>query len=119
MIQVALTIHLQYISTSRNSVIDYFVFSRSLCSLSHKMLVLERIDSKYMLITCPMRCQKRLAYLREVDVPMYELKWSDDKRDTFLQNLILAENLSEIDRAEGLIDIYVNISDQCSYSCAQ
>ena len=39
---------------------------------------------------------------------MYELKWSDDKRDTFLQNLNLAENLSEIVRAESLIDINVN-----------
>ena len=39
---------------------------------------------------------------------MYELKWSDDKRDTFLQNLNLAENLSEIDRADSLIDINVN-----------
>ena len=39
---------------------------------------------------------------------MYELKWSDDKRDTFLQNLNLAENQSEIDRADSLIDINVN-----------
>ena len=59
-------------------------------------------------ITCSVRCQKRLTYLKEVDVPMYKLKWSDDKRDTFLQNLYLAENLSEIDRAESLIVINVN-----------
>ena len=44
-----------YISTSGNSVIDYFVFSRFLCSLPHKMLVLERIDSKHMPITCSVR----------------------------------------------------------------
>ena len=97
-----------YISTSDNSVIDYFIFSRSLCSLPHKMLVLEIIDSKHMLITCSVRCQKRLTYFKEVDVPMYKLKWSDDKRDIFLQNLYLAENLSEIDRAESLIVINVN-----------
>ena len=80
-------------------------FSRSLCSLPHKMLVLERIDSKHMPITCSVRCQKWLTYVKEVDVPMYKLKWSGDKHDTFLQNLNLAENLSEIDRAESLIDI--------------
>ena len=38
----------------------------------------------------------------------YKLKWSHDERDTFLQNLNLAENLSEIDRAESLLDINVN-----------
>ena len=72
------------------------------------MLVLERIDSKHMPITCSVRCQKWLTYVKEVDVPMYKLKWSGDKHDTFLQNLNLAENLSEIDRAESLIDINVN-----------
>ena len=63
-----------YISTSGNSVIDYFIFSRSLCSLSYKMLVLERIDLKHMPITCSVRCQKWLTYPKEVDVPVYKLK---------------------------------------------
>ena len=97
-----------YIFISGNSLIDYFIFSRSLCSLPYKMLVLERIDSKHMPITCYVRCQKWLTYLKEVSVPVYKLKWSHDERDTFLQNLNLAENLSEIDRAESLLDINVN-----------
>ena len=48
--------HFTYISTSGNSDIDYFIFPHSLCSLPHKMLVLERIDSKHMPIRCSVRC---------------------------------------------------------------
>ena len=63
-----------YISTSGNSVIDYFIFPSSLCSLPYKIRVLERIDSKDMPIACSVRCQKWLTYPKEADVPVYKLK---------------------------------------------
>ena len=47
-----------YISASGNSVIDYFIFPRSLCSPLYKMQVLERTDSKHMPIACSARCPK-------------------------------------------------------------
>ena len=43
-----------------------------------------------------------------MNVSVYKLKWFDNKRDPFLQNLHLAENLSEIERAKSLIDVNVN-----------
>ena len=39
---------------------------------------------------------------------MYKLKWFDNKRDPFLQNLNLVDNLSGIERAKSLVDVDVN-----------
>ena len=97
-----------YISTAGNSVIDYFIISRSLASLPKAMQVLERIDSKHMPVVCSLRCQKQPNSSKEVDVTLCKLKWSDDKRALFEQNLNLPENLSEIERARSLIDVDVN-----------
>ena len=52
-----------YIFTSGNSVVDYFIFFRSLCTLPYKMLVLKRINPKHVTITCSVRCRKRLTCL--------------------------------------------------------
>ena len=41
-------------------------------------------------------------------VSVCKLKWTDDKRDAFLEILNLADNLSEIERAKSLIDANVN-----------
>ena len=72
------------------------------------MQALERTDSKYMAVVCSLRCQKQPNSSKEVDVTLCKLKWSDDKRALFEQNLNLPENLSEIERARSLIDVDVN-----------
>ena len=72
------------------------------------MQVLERIDSKHTPVVCSLRCQKQPNSSKEVDVTLCKLKWSDDKRALFEQNLNLPENLSEIERARSLIDVDVN-----------
>ena len=72
------------------------------------MQVLERSDSKHMPVVCSLRCQKQPNSSREVDVTLCKLKWSDDKRALFEQNLNLPENLSETERARSLIDVDVN-----------
>lgn len=97
-----------YISSVGSSVIDYFIFSRSLCFLPCEMHVQERIDSKHMPITCTVRCQKRLSHPKEDDTPLCKFKWSDDQCDSFMQNLNAPENLAEIERAKNLIDVNMN-----------
>ena len=72
-----------YIFTAGNSVIDYFIISRSLASLPKAMQVLERIDSKHMPVVCSLRCQKQPNFSKEVDVTLCKLKWSDDKSALF------------------------------------
>ena len=62
------------------------------------MQELERIDSKHMPVVCSLRWQKQPNSSKEVDVTLCKLKWSDDKRALFEQNLNLPENLSEIER---------------------
>ena len=45
---------------------------------------------------------------KEAAVTLCKLKWSDDKRALFEQNLNLPENLSETERARSLIKVDVN-----------
>ena len=59
-------------------------------------------------VVCSLRCQKQPNSSKEVDVTLCKLKWSDDKRALFEQNLNLPENLSEIERARSLIDVDLN-----------
>ena len=56
---------------------------------------------------------------KEVDVSLCKLKWSDDKRALFEQNLNLPENLSETERGRRLIDVDVNNNNNNVHlSCA-
>ena len=84
------------------------MFSRSLASLPKTMQMLEIIDSKLMPVVCSLRSPKQPNSSKEVDVILRKLKWSDDKRALFEQNLNLPENLSQTERARSLTDVDVN-----------
>ena len=59
-------------------------------------------------VVCSLHCQKQPNFSKEVDVTLCKLKWSDEKRALFEQNLNLPENPSEIERARSLIDVDIN-----------
>lgn len=97
-----------YISSHGNSVIDYYLFSRSLYLVLNEMCVLDRIDSKHMPISCSIQCRKQ-PVPPEKDIPVIsKLVWSDDKLDAFAEALNSLDNAGEFDKAKNLIDVDID-----------
>ena len=71
------------------------------------MSVLQKIDSKHMLIVCIIRCQDQPKG-HQKNVSVNKFVWSEDKHESFIHDLNSPENRAEIQRVMNLIDTDLN-----------
>jgi len=98
-----------FLSSSGNSVIDYFAVSRSIQYLFKTMCVQQRVDSNHMPITCVISCN---AYRPPVLVsePFFIQKicWQPDNLHSFMERLQFPDTILKFEEALSAIEVNVN-----------
>jgi hypothetical protein len=100
-----------YISPTGCSVVDYFILSTPLLSLSPSMFIQQRTESKHM----PIELYFGHSESANVDNGTRAFKftkyvWNEDKTQEFIGNLEASEVQQLLDRAMGLVDIDINMA---------
>ena len=107
-----------FVSQQGCSVIDYFIISDSLCSMSSHMSVESRVESSHMPVTCSLQCVLDTPVAGEAE-PLYihKLQWSADHVNTFREALLSEEVGQQLSEARSLIFQSVDVAIESFSSC--
>ena len=101
-----------YISPTGCSVVDYFVASKTLLSLSLRLTVGQRIESKHMPVELLIESKSEVKR-SDNRTKLFKTKrfqWDEEKRSTFMKQIASPYVLNFIREATDLIDVHINES---------
>ena len=89
-----------FVSSTGNSVIDYFALSRSLAHLPQKMCIEERIDSQHMPISCVLKCVDDVLNPDFKPFSFERLIWMPENLSIFTEKLKERNTIKDLDAAK-------------------
>ena len=102
-----------YISPTGCSVVDYFVASKTLLSLSLRLNVGQRIESKHMPVELLIESNNTEVKRSDNRTKLFKIEkfqWDEEKRSTFMEQIASPYVLNLIREATDLIDVDINES---------